>query len=39
VTRISPQALAQLRGPRAKAVARERKRLLDKDLTTICRGC
>jgi hypothetical protein len=39
VTRISPRALAELRGPRAKAVARDRKRLLDKDLTSICRGC
>ena len=39
VTRISPRELAELRGPRAKAVARDRKRLLDKDLTSICRGC
>ena len=39
VTRISPRALAQLRGSRARAVARERKRLLKKDLTSICRGC
>jgi hypothetical protein len=39
VTRISPRALASLRGPRARAVARERGRLLDKNLTSICRGC
>jgi hypothetical protein len=39
VTSISPRALAELRGPRAKAVARERQRLLDKNLTSICRGC
>jgi hypothetical protein len=39
VTRISPRALAELRGPRAKAVARDRKRLLDRNLTSICRGC
>ena len=39
VTRISPRALAELRDPRAKAVARDRKRLLEKDLTSICRGC
>jgi hypothetical protein len=39
VTRISPRALAELRGPRAKAVARERRRLLDRDVTSICRGC
>jgi hypothetical protein len=39
VSRISPRELAELRGPRAKAVARERQRLLDKNLTSICRGC
>lgn len=39
VTRVSPRALAALRGPRARAVARERARLLQRDLTTICRGC
>jgi hypothetical protein len=39
VTRISPRELTELRGPRAKAVARDRKRLLEKDLTSICRGC
>jgi hypothetical protein len=39
VSQISPQELTSLRGARAKAVARDRKRLLDKDLTSICRGC
>ena len=39
MSRISPRELAELRGPRAKAVARERQRLLDKNLTSICRGC
>jgi len=39
VTRISPRALAELRGPRAKAVARDRQRLLDRNVTSICRGC
>jgi hypothetical protein len=28
-----------LRGPRAKAVARDRQRLLDRNVTSICRGC
>lgn len=39
VTRVSSRELASLRGKRAKAVARDRDRLLRDNLTTICRGC
>jgi hypothetical protein len=39
VTRIPPHELASLRGARARAVVRNRGRLLDRGLTSICRGC
>jgi hypothetical protein len=39
VTRISPHQLAALRGARARATIRNRDRLLDKGVTSICRGC
>jgi hypothetical protein len=39
VTRVSPRALASLRGERARAVIRDRQRLLDRGAVSICRGC
>lgn len=39
VTRISPRQLESLRGARARATIRNRDRLLDKGVTSICRGC